>query len=689
MNKKIMAFTAAFAMLASCAGCSSKKDSSSNAPAPTSQTEDTTTQPDTTDAKSTTAEPTTEEVTEHISPIETLSSTLGSQVTVNKTIQRTEGRNTVQLPLADFIEEGDVISSFTFVVYSADGSDIGEFKGGCGISVTNECSSATDEGWYQSADFSAATQGTYGEIKWDVPADVSQYISAGGDVLFGYWWGNAENIRIDSVICTYTRTREIPVDGTVSQNVGKSCSYETNSNTINIPTADFLPEGAVPEAVTYNISTSGPFGKFTGAFGYNSSSGYYQSGDVSVFTDSSSLSLTWFVPAQSKNYVSDDGELVLGYWWSEQPNVTLDSVTVKYSLGGGNASMPTDKDVPKPTTPTVSTGDFRSADEIVSEINVGWNLGNTLDSYNTSKTGLATETGWGNPKTTKEMIQSVKNAGFNAIRIPITWGEHMNGDTIDPEWLERAAEIVDYAYNEGMFVIINMHHDDAIWFEPDDSEYSADSAKLKAIWGQIAARFADYGDRLLFEGMNEPRTIGSTDEWMGGTAAERAVINKYEQDFVDTVRKSGGNNAERSLIITSYAASAETSAINDVVVPNNGNIIVSIHYYAPWQFSDGTSTVFDEAGKSELEAKFSELKKKFADKGTPVIIGEFGCVNAAPENVRTDYYNYYIKSAMSQGIKCFIWDNGISTGDQSFGIFNRSSLSWNEAILKAITDATK
>lgn len=689
MNKKIMAFTAALAMLASCAGCSSKKDSSSNAPAPTSQTEDTTTQPDTTDAKTTTAEPTTEEITEHISPIETLSSTLGSQVTVNKTIQRTEGSNTVQLPLADFIEEGDVISSFTFVVYSADGSDIGEFKGGCGISVTDECSSATDEGWYQSADFSAATQGTYGEIKWDVPADVSNYISAGGDVLFGYWWGNAESIRIDSVICTYTRTREIPVDGTVSQNVGKSCSYETNSNTINIPTADFLPEGAVPEAVTYNISTSGPFGKFTGAFGYNSSSGYYQSGDVSVFTDSSSLSLTWFVPAQAKNYVSDDGELVLGYWWSEQPNLTLDSVTVKYSLGGGNASMPTDKDISKPTTPTASTGDFRSANEIVSEINVGWNLGNTLDSYNTSKTGLATETGWGNPKTTKEMIQSVKNAGFNAIRIPITWGEHMNGDTIDSEWLERTAEIVDYAYNEGMFVIINMHHDDYIWFEPTDSEYSADSAKLKAIWGQIAARFADYGDRLLFEGMNEPRTVGSSDEWMGGTAPERAVINKYEQDFVDTVRKSGGNNAERSLIITSYAASAETSAINDVVVPNNGNIIVSIHYYAPWQFSDGTSTVFDEAGKSELDAKFAELKKKFADKGTPVIIGEFGCVNAAPENVRTEYYNYYIKSAMSQGIKCFIWDNGISTGDQSFGIFNRSSLSWNEAILKAITDATK
>lgn len=688
MNKKIMALTAAFTMIASCAGCSSKKDSSSNVPAPTTQIEDTTASPATT-APTTTAESTTEEVTKHISPVETLSSTLGSQVTVDKIIQRTEENNTIKLPLADFIEEGDVISSFTFVIYSDDGSNIGEFKGGCGISVTDDCSSSTDKGWYQSADFSSATQGTYGEIKWDVPADVSQYVSPGGDILFGYWWGNAESIRIDSVICTYTRTREIPVDGTVSQNVGKSCSYETDSNTIKIPMADFLPEGSVPEAVTYNISTSGAFGKFTGAFGYGSSSGYYQSGDVSVFTDSSSLSLTWFVPAQAKNYISDDGELVLGYWWSEQPNVTLDSVTVKYSLGGGNTSMPTNKDISKPNAPTTSTGDFRSANEIVNEISVGWNLGNTLDSYNTSKTGVATETGWGNPKTTKEMIQSVKNAGFNAIRIPITWGEHMNGNTIDSEWLERAAEIVDYAYNEGMFVIINMHHDDAIWFEPKDSEYSADSAKLKAIWEQVASRFADYGDRLLFEGMNEPRTIGSSDEWMGGTASERAVINKYEQDFVDTVRKTGGNNAERSLIITSYAASAETSAVNDVIVPNNENIIVSIHYYAPWQFSDGTSTVFDEAGKSELDAKFTELKKKFTDKGTPVIIGEFGCVNAASENVRTEYYNYYIKSAMAQGIKCFIWDNGISTGDQSFGIFNRSSLSWNEAILKAIMDGAK
>ena len=266
----------------------------------------------------------------------------------------------------------------------------------------------------------------------------------------------------------------------------------------------------------------------------------------------------------------------------------------------------------------------------------------------------------------------------------------MNGDTIDADWLARVKEVVDYAYNEDMFVILNMHHDDYIWFEPLDSEYAADSAKLKSIWSQISSYFMDYGDRLIFEGMNEPRTVGSTNEWMGGTPDERAVIAKYEQDFVDTVRKTGGNNSRRSLIITSYAASAETAAINDVIVPSNaGNVIVSVHYYAPWQFSDGSSTEFGDSGKSELDTKFAELKQKFTDKGIPVIIGEFGCVNAAPESVRQEYYRYYISAAKKQGIKCFIWDNNVSSGEQSFGIFNRGTLKWNDAILSAIMEGAK
>lgn len=688
MKKRIIALLSAGTMLMSGVGCSDKKNSSAVDSSSESQTDVTKSTGAVTEPSSTTGEAATEPVTEHISPVETLSSTIGSQITVDKIIQRTEGSNTVSLSLADFIEDGDIISSFTFVVYSEDGLDIGTFKGGCGISVTDSCSAATDEGWYQSDDFSASTQGTYGEITWNVPAEIRDYIASGGELLFGYWWGNAASIRLDSVTCTYTRTRDIPVDGTVTHNVGKSVSYSDTDNTIKVPTADFLPTGAVPEAVTFNVSSSGSFGKYTGAFGYGSSAGFYQSPDTAVFTDSSSLSLTWFVPAQAKNYISEEGEIMLGYWWSDQPTVTLDSVTVKYSQGSGSVSAPVIKDDSTPSA-NESTGDFRSASQIVKEIKVGWNLGNTLDSYNTSKSGLATETGWGNLKTTKEMIKSVKSSGFNAIRIPVTWGEHMNAETIDTEWLDRVQEIVDYAYDEGLFVIVNMHHDDYIWFTPNNSEYSADSAKLCAIWKQISERFRDYGDRLLFEGMNEPRTVGSANEWMGGTAEERAVINKYAQDFVNTVRASGGNNSERTLIVTSYAASAETAAINDVVIPNGGNIAISIHYYAPWKFSDGSTTVFDENGKAELDAKFAELKQKFVDKGTPVIISEFGCVSVADDAVRAQYYQYYISAAKKQGIKCFVWDNGIDNGDSGFGIFNRGKLSWNTAILNGVTEGAE
>lgn len=692
MGKKIMAILTVSAMAASLAGCSGKSSSSaSKSPAvPATETaseEDATENTAITTTESTTEAPV-EPATEHISPRETLTATCGSQVTSNKIIPYTEGSNTIKIPLADLIQDGDKISSFTFIIYSADGNNIGEFKGGCGISVTNNCPAATDEGWYQSENITAPTQGTYGEIRWDVPGNIQDYISPGGDLLFGYWWGNASSIRVENVVCTYTRTADIPVDGTVTENVGKSVSYSADDNSIKIPTAGFLPENAVPEAVVYNISSSGALGKFTGGFSYESSAGFYQSPDTAVFTDSSSLSLTWFVPEQAKAYAANDGELVLGYWWSEQPSITLDSVTVKYSLGSGSPA-PVQPDNTSNPKSTADDNDFRSASEIVSAMNAGWCLGNTLDSYNTGKTGLSTETGWGNLKTTREMIQSVKNAGFNSIRIPVTWGEHMNGDTIDAEWLARVKEVVDYAYNEDMYVILNMHHDDYIWFEPQDSEYAADSAKLKAIWNQIASYFNNYGDRLLFEGMNEPRTVGSANEWMGGTAPERAVIVKYEQDFVNTVRKTGGNNSHRSLIITSYAASAETAALNDVVVPDDDNIILSVHYYAPWQFSDGSSTEFGDSGKAELDAKFSELKQKFVDKGTPVIIGEFGCVNAAAESVRQDYYRYYISAAKKQGIKCFIWDNNISSGDQSFGIFNRGALTWNDAILSAIMEGTK
>lgn len=700
MRKKIMSLLTAAVMMFSFAGCSDKDDKSSSADS-ASESSSSVSESSTEDVSE--EENVTEPTTEHVSPIETVTSELGTQVTLNKTIERTEGSNTCKIPLSDFIEEGDIISSFTFVIYSGDGSNIGTFKGGCGISVTSECAAATDEGWYQAADFSTQTQGTYGEIKWDVPAEIRDYISSGGEVLFGYWWGNSTSVRLDSVVCNFTRTRDLPVDSQVTIDVNKSVGYNDADNTIKLP-IETSAEGDVPQAVTFNISSGGSLGKFTGAFGIScsedcpsaTSKGWYQSSDIAVFTDSSSLSLTWIIPDSVKEYVPEGGEIMLGYWWSEQANVTLDNVTIKYSNDGVPSSDASENKPVKEESSSVNNsdtsadnGDFRSADEIVSAIKIGWNLGNTLECYDYKSWTNNAETAWGNLKTTSAMIKSVKDAGFNAIRIPVTWGEHMDGNTIDSAWMNRVQEVVDYAYNEGLFVILNMHHDDYVWFTPNDSEYSADSAKLCVIWEQICERFEKYGDRLLFEGMNEPRTVGSPAEWTGGTSAERAVINKYEQDFVDTVRASGGNNAHRTLIVTSYAASADDAAINDVVIPDDDNIIFSVHYYAPWKFSNGDSKQFTDSGKAELDSKFAQLKQKFISSGIPVIIDEFGCVAAADDNTRSAYYDYYISQAKSYGIKCFVWDNGATSGESAFGIFNRGKLTWNETILNGIMNGAE
>ncbi|MBR5512861.1 MAG: cellulase family glycosylhydrolase [Ruminococcus sp.] len=633
-------------------------------------------------------EPPTEAPTEHISPVETVTAELGIQQNINVYIGREHGSNTVNIPLADFIREGDRIKSFIFTIYSSDGYDIGQFKGGCGVDVSEGCPDANSENWYQTPDFYAPTEGTYGEITWNVPDDVSDYITPEGNVMFGYWWGGASGLRVENVVCNITRTADIPCDGTVDIEVNKSVNFNAEDNTIHVP-HDILPEGAIPQSVTYKISSGGGFGKFTGAFGYSSSKGEYMSGDVSEFTDSSDISLTWIIEPQAKNYFSEDGELILGYWWSEQAEATLDSVEIKYSLGGSTgAASAVRAEKPQNSVQSQSYG-FRSSEEIVKDIKVGWNLGNSLESYNTDKKGLATEMAWGNPKVTEELVKSVKNAGFNAIRVPVTWGEHMDGDIIQQEWLGRVKEVVDYVYDNDMYVIINMHHDDYIWFNPTEAEYSGDSAKFKKIWAQIADYFKDYGDRLIFEGMNEARTIGSVNEWMGGTAAERAIVNKYVQDFVDVIRASGGKNTERSLIISAYGACAEEVAMNDVIVPDDKNLIVSIHYYAPWRFASGETTSFGQSEKTELSRKFDSMKNKFIDKGTPLIIAEFGCVGIADDTTRSEYYSYYISTAKERGIKCFVWDNNIFGGDEGYGILNRTSMKWNDTLLAGIISGAK
>lgn len=374
---------------------------------------------------------------------------------------------------------------------------------------------------------------------------------------------------------------------------------------------------------------------------------------------------------------------MLGFWWSDQSSVTLDRVTVRYSNSTGETThvnaVQDDEELVTSSGETASAEEVNkmTSAEIVADIKVGWNLGNTLESYDTYDSD--TETGWGNPKTTQAMIDAVQDAGFNAVRIPVTWGEHMSEDgTIEAAWMARVKEVVDYAMNNGMYVILNVHHDDYLWLTPTYSEQAAVEKKLVRIWEQICAIFKDYDHHLIFEGMNEPRIIGSATEWSGGTPEEHDVINQLFQKFVDTVRATGGLNADRTLIVSSHAQSITETAVNAVKVPDDDHIIVSIHSYAPWDFcgpENTRSTWESDADKAELDKNFQFLADTFISKGVPVIIDEFGAINKNGNTAdRAAYYEYYICSAKQHGIKCFVWDNG--EAEEEFTLLNRKDCTW-------------
>lgn len=654
-----------------------------------------------------TTEKTTATTTVHVSPTESVSSTLGTEVTDIDAILDRDATNTYNAKLSDFVEEGDVIQSFTFIVYAADGSsNLADFKGGYGVSVTDECASATDEGWYQSADFEQSLNSAYAEFTWTVPTEIQSYVDTTGEVLFGHWWSGVQQVRLASIVCTYTRTKEVPVDGTNSASPASTLTFNDDAaKTAKVALSDLVGSGDTLQTVTFDISSSGALGKFTGAFGVSvdenakcaTDDGWYQTKNVCVFTDASSLSLTWIVPEDVKAEIDNGGEVMLGYWWSDQPSITLNNISVRYSNDGTTTTEVKKDESSEASTggevasaagavPTKDEVNKMTSAQIVENISVGWNLGNTLDSYDTGTSD--TETGWGNPKTTQAMIDAVQDAGFNAIRIPVTWGEHMSADgTIQADWMARVKEVVDYAYNSGLYVILNVHHDDYLWLVPTNDKLESDRSVLTNIWKQISATFQDYDHRLIFEGMNEPRVVGSPEEWTGGTEESYGVINQLFQSFVDTVRAAGGENTGRTLIVTSYAQSIEKKAVSAVQVPNDDHIVVSIHSYAPWDFCGTDNDRSDwgtDADKAELDANFKYLADTF---DVPVIIDEFGAINKNENtSARATWYNYYISSAKQQGIKCFVWDNGITK--DGFGLFNRKDNTWfYPEIVKSIMDA--
>ena len=359
--------------------------------------------------------------------------------------------------------------------------------------------------------------------------------------------------------------------------------------------------------------------------------------------------------------------------------------------------------LPSPDAKNVTAADVMTAFEITEDMQIGWNLGNTLDA-NTTGRGLDSETSWGCPKATQELMNAIKAKGFNTVRIPTTWFNHVDGDfNIDSQWMARVKEVVDYCYKNDMYVILNVHHEEWINRADFGSAYNEMSTKLKKLWTQIATEFASYDQHLIFEGMNEPRAAGTTYEWYGNIPqSEIDNINKLNKDFVDTVRSiSSPYKDTRLLMIPPYCASSDSTRYSVLEIPDDDYVAVSIHAYSPYNFTMNAAvsdhSKFTGSYQSELDGILSGIQKTFIDKDIPVIIGEFGASNFNNTDARCEWAEYYINTTKKYGIPCVLWDNNTVTNEKDpgecHGYIDRSSCQWYsvsepviDSMMKVIND---
>lgn len=350
----------------------------------------------------------------------------------------------------------------------------------------------------------------------------------------------------------------------------------------------------------------------------------------------------------------------------------------------------------------------RTATELVQSWDLGWNLGNSLDAP-------SGETAWGNPIVNPTLLQSVADAGFDVVRIPVTWSLHTGEApdfTVDSAWMDRVEEVVGYALDAELDVIINVHHDGADGFEEvewlslNDEEGAVTAAHNAAVeerfvrlWSQIAARFAEHDTRLLFESMNEIH------DGYGPPAPEYfTIINDLNQAFVDTIRAGGGNNPLRYLVVPGYNTNIEhtVAGFQLPVDPRADRLILSAHYYDPYTFAiEGSTHTWganspssDSWGQEDhVLSQFDLLESHFVERGLPVILGEYGAVQQdGYEEERRYYMEYVTKAALERSILPIYWDNGGSnSGADGFALFDRTTGAVTrphiiEAMMRAVSD---
>ncbi|MDR3021057.1 MAG: glycoside hydrolase family 5 protein [Treponema sp.] len=367
------------------------------------------------------------------------------------------------------------------------------------------------------------------------------------------------------------------------------------------------------------------------------------------------------------------------------------------------------------------------------KITLGWNLGDTLDAY---EDGVSGETLWDNPKANQALFDGVKNAGFDIVRIPVTWMGHFGASPdfkIEEKFLQRLNEVTGMAREAGLQVIINMHHDgftasisedgnNSGWLSitkarKSQKEYNEVTLIFSQLWKQIAEYFENHGDWLMFESMNEIHDgnwgydedgeLNITDE----LKLQFEIVNKWNQVFSDTVRAAGSNNASRYLIIPGYCTVPEHTLAPYFALPKDsvpGRQIVTFHYYDPYEFAiEGSRAEWgSKEDREKVDEDFAPFKEKYIDKGIPVIIGESGAVRqlylqrgsqcssdkAKEEKARQcrlDYISYVYGKAKEYGLVPIYWDTGDFSGEgEKFGLFDRMTGKPNSdesaEVLKAI-----
>lgn len=356
-----------------------------------------------------------------------------------------------------------------------------------------------------------------------------------------------------------------------------------------------------------------------------------------------------------------------------------------------------------------------NASQITADMGAGWNLGNSLEA---NANGIPSETAWNNPTVTQALIDSVQAAGFDTIRIPVSYLNYIGSGpdyTINAAWLNRVQQVVDYAYSRGMYVIINMHGDgwkstNGGWLICDAADQTTIKAKYQKAWQQIANRFRDYNEHLILESMNEE----FDGQYGAPTQPCYSNINAYNQIFVDTVRQTGGNNASRWLLVPGWNTNIDYTTGNyGFVIPTDDyrsptipsgerRIMISVHYYDPWDFTGNESSGITQWGpnapdpsktgtggqEDHMDAQLKKTYDAFVSKGYPVVVGEFGAIDKSSQDSvnhqsRQDFARYMAATSKQYGAVPVYWDNGWN-GQYGFGLFDRSN---NTVTQQGIIDA--